>query len=281
MTEKAPRASKKIVFDLMANAKDSLAHAVSHLTDGDAASAGRWKIAIREVAHVIELLLKEKLRRAHPALIWVKVDDYPSLDARTVGTDLAASRLSKMCGIAFPKGALATLDTCRKLRNKIEHYEIQVEEAEARGIVGRMLSFIFTFSKLHLEIDLEEEFRKDDTWASLIEIYEFREAKAAEIEKRFQEEEVPSDICPSCGEPTFNLDAEECELCGHVEQQAECDHCHSSFWESEVEHYEDPESGHETTLCEKCIQDSDAADYQYDQWREQECEREQESDHNI
>ena len=149
MTENVPKPAKKIVFDLLANAKDSLAHAVSHLTEEGEPSAGRWKIAIREVAHVIELLLKEKLRRAHPALIWVKVDEYPSIDARTVGTDLAAARLTKMCGIAFPKSAIDTLEACRRLRNKIEHYEFQVEEAEARGIVGRMLSFIFTFSNFH------------------------------------------------------------------------------------------------------------------------------------
>jgi len=240
MIDKLPPAPKKITLDLLANAKDSLAHAVSHLTDGSDSSAGRWKIAIREVAHVIELLLKEKLRRAHPALIWVKVDEFPSIDARTVGTDLAAARLSKMCSIAFPKSAMDTLDACRKLRNRIEHYEFQVEEAEARGIVGRMLSFIFTFSKFHLELDLEEEFRKDDTWESLIKLVEFREAQAKAIAKKFSEDGTESTDCESCGEPTFDIEAEKCELCGHRDQLVTCDQCGDSVWASDTESFEVP-----------------------------------------
>lgn len=263
------KAPAKIALDLLANAKDSLAHAVSHLTDGGDSSAGRWKIAIREVAHVIELLLKEKLRRAHPALIWVKVDEFPSLDARTVGTALAASRLAKMCGIAFPKDALDTLDACRRQRNKIEHYEFHVEEAEARGIVGRMLSFIFTFSKLHLEIDLEEEFRKDKSWESLIDLVEFREAQAKAIAKKFSENGTESTDCESCGEPTFDIGAEQCELCGHRDELVDCDQCGESIWASDSESFDGPESEETSVVCGRCVRQAEAADFMHDQWKEQ------------
>jgi len=263
---------KKITLDLLSNAKDSLAHAVTHLTDAGDDVPGRWKIAIREVAHVIELLLKERLRKAHPSLIWSKVDEYPALDARTVGTGLAATRLTKMCGIAFSKSAIDTLDACRKLRNRIEHYEFQVEEGEARGIVGRMLSFIFTFSKRHLDLDLEEEFRKDARWKSLIDLVEFREAQSSAIVAQFKEDGTNATQCESCGEPTFNLDAEECQLCGHQDSEVECESCKDLVWASDTETVGDGEE-YEATLCKNCIR-SDADDARYDEWRDEQLERE-------
>ncbi|MBI5209535.1 MAG: hypothetical protein HY927_06115 [Elusimicrobia bacterium] len=268
-------------FDLIANAKDSLAHAVSHLTDSGDKSGRRWKIAVREVAQVIELLLKERLRRAHPALMWQKVDDYPSTEARTVGAEHAAVRLSKMCGVLLPKGAAETLKACRILRNRIEHYEFELNEPEARGIVGRMLSFIFEFSRCHLGLDLEQEFRKEDSWKALIEIYEFREAQSALVVRQLAEEKASVEICPSCAEATFDVDAEECRLCGHKESFFECDQCHQLFWESGVEYFEDPESGQEATICKKCIRDSDEADYLYEMWRDREAEREAETERGV
>jgi len=47
-----------IKFDLINNAKDSLHHAVEHLTDPDGIQGSDLKIAIRDIGHVIELLLK-------------------------------------------------------------------------------------------------------------------------------------------------------------------------------------------------------------------------------
>lgn len=260
---------KTTQFDLLANARDSLAHAVLHLSDPTDKSVRKWKIAIREVAHVIELLLKERLRREHPALIWEKVDDYACMDARTVGAETAARRLYKICGILLPKKTTDTLQSCQKLRNKIEHCEFQFNELEARGIVGRLLSFIFNFSKTHLLLDLEKEFREDETWGALIEIYEFRQEQSIVIQKRFMDEEIPFESCLSCGEDTFNSNEERCELCGHHEQLIECDTCHQLVFESEVEIFTDEHMGEETVICNKCINEYARADELCDAMREE------------
>jgi len=76
--------SRKIKFDLISNAKDSLIHAVNHLTNPAGQTDGDFKIAIKDMYHVIELLLKEKLRQIHPAFIWTNIDKYPSDDTVTV-----------------------------------------------------------------------------------------------------------------------------------------------------------------------------------------------------
>lgn len=260
--------SKTTKFDLVANAKDSLAHAVAHISNTEDKSPSKWKIAVREVAHVVELLLKERLRREHPALIWIKVDDYPSMDARTVGAEEAALRLHKICNICLPKSDLETVKACRKLRNRIEHCEFQLNEAEAKGIVGRLLSFILDFSKTHLSIDLEKEFRADDSWRELIEIVEFREAHGKVIAEKFIREKTPADTCPACGEYTFSIDDERCQLCDHHESLLECEQCKNLFFESECETATEPDSDEDHVFCKNCFNDIMYADEQYDTWKD-------------
>src|SRR5579863_7296161 len=93
-----------IHFDLLSNARDSIRQAVELLgwqaaSENVGTEHSRLKRAIVFAAHGIELLLKEKLRQVNPAFVWENVDKYPSLEARTVTTDVAISRLKNICGI--------------------------------------------------------------------------------------------------------------------------------------------------------------------------------------
>lgn len=74
-------AKNPIKFDLINNARSSLIHAVGHLINPDGVTEHDLKYAIRDVAHVVELLLKERLRRIHEAFVWQDVDKYPSSKA--------------------------------------------------------------------------------------------------------------------------------------------------------------------------------------------------------
>jgi len=243
--------NKKIRFNLIENAKDSLAHAVEHLTGSEEPTPGDLKRAILDVAHVVELILKERVRRIHRAFIWENVDKYPSLAAQTIGTDKAVSRLLNLGGIALTNDSKKTLLACRRIRNRIEHFEFEIELKEARAIVGLMLSFIFTFAKSHLELDLETDFKEDDRWSELIKIYEFWEAHSIALEKQLSEEGKPVCDCPSCDATTFDVSVMKCALCGHMEDQVECDLCHEMVWESEAEIFEIPKG---FTICQRCIE---------------------------
>ena len=202
-------------FDLLANAQDSLAHAISHLVEDQ--SPSKWKIAVREVTHVIELILKERLRRAHPAFLWVRVEDLNNPDKNTVTIDDAQIRLDKICHVRLTPGASKTLDLCKKLRNQIEHFEFQLDEAGAKAIVARLVSFIFSFTAQHLEVDWEKDFRKDDRWKALIAIKEFVDEHEKVLQERLERNSTPTTECPACCSSVFNLDDEKCELCGHIE----------------------------------------------------------------
>lgn len=240
----------------MANAQDSLSHAVEHITASNGQpSPSDLKRAIQDVSHVVELILKERVRKIHPAFIWKDIDKYPSLEAQTIGTEKAVLRLHRLAGIVLPDSSLKTLMACRKIRNLIEHYEFEIRPEESKAIVGRMLSFIFDFSKNVLEIDMETAFREDERWLSLIEIYEFSKVHSTLLEEQAAEEGRTVRDCPSCGADTFDLDLSECIFCGHTEEEVECDGCKELFWQSELTSCDVPygENSYEILLCDNCM----------------------------
>lgn len=239
-----------IRFDLITNARDSLAHAVSHLAGPDGSSPGNLKIAVREVAQVVELLLKERLRREHPAFVLKNVDEHPSATANTVTTMLAVKRLAAMCQVHLAPEAVKSIEAGRRLRNSIEHYEFHLEEKEARGIIGRLLSFIFDFSKQHLKLDLESEFRQDHRWKALVEIFEFWAAHKTVVAESLRAAKRDAVDCPSCGATTFDWDGEKCALCDHEEAPVMCDGCENCFLSPDVKTVAD--DYRERTLCRDC-----------------------------
>jgi hypothetical protein len=213
---------KELHFDLIDNARDSLHQAVYLLALPELAfpahdSDTALKHAILNVAHCIELLLKERLRRLHPAFVLENVDQYPSSSARTVTAERALSRLESIAGIIFVDADKKALESCRKMRNAIEHSASVIKQNEPKSDLGRALSFIFTFAHTHLELDLEQEFRADDIWTSLLyQFYEFAQSHAAKLSSQLLDNGCPTDLCPECGYDTLDLFDETCALCGHL-----------------------------------------------------------------
>ena len=206
-----------IQFDLLSNARDSLKRAVDLMAWDDFSSDhAKLKHAITNAAHAIELLLKERLRREHPAFIWQNVDKYRSLQALTVTSETAVSRLTTICNVAFTDSDKASLLALRTTRNAIEHYEWHASEAEAKIIVGNALSFALGFAEEHLGIDLSADFKKDDTWSMLIQqAQEFARAHSSRIATK-----APNVFlmrCDECQTETVT-DVGSCLLCGHWQE---------------------------------------------------------------
>ena len=120
-------------FNLIENANDSLTHAIKHMGPVSKNGAGDWKRIIVDFAHVVEMLFKEKLRRIHPAFVFKDVDKYPSSNAHTVGAELALKRLQKVGGINFTDVDMGAINTARRKRNEIEHYEFSISDHD-RGV---------------------------------------------------------------------------------------------------------------------------------------------------
>ena len=216
---------KTIAFDLLANARDSLRQAVELLAFKDIGSDNaRLKHAITASAHCIELLLKERLRRINPAFVWENVDKYPNLNAHTVTVDTAIHRLKSIGNVILSSNDEGHLKSLRNTRNAIEHYEWHTSEKEAKVIVGNALSFAFAFAKDELEVNLENDFKRDDTWKMLLEaLYAFARAHGKRLEARLRTRGDLPQCCDECGEVTVPMRGGSCELCGHWQAITEDD----------------------------------------------------------
>ena len=137
-------------FCLLENAKDSLCHAVEHITHGSLDDIGTLKRVILDIFHAIELLLKERLYRIKPALVCKKID-LPKLDfSQTVSVDVAMIRLNNFDDKLLPRSTCRMINKFKRIRNNIIHYEFKLKVSEAKALIGRMISFIFIFSKENL-----------------------------------------------------------------------------------------------------------------------------------
>lgn len=232
-------------LNLVENALDSLEHAIDHLTTKIDLTASDYKRVIVDLAHVAELLFKERLRVIHPAFILSNVDKYPSTFAHTVSAENALNRLKNLGNIEFSDADQSALKSIREKRNEIEHYEFKIDENEAKIIIGDILVFIFKFSCDEVGLNWADRRLNDPSWSKLNEYVEFYEAQLAHILETLSDSDLRIVDCPMCNNKTFDLESEVCLLCGHREEVLQCVHCKADYLYSNVE-YE------EAGLCSKC-----------------------------
>ncbi|MFO3797941.1 MAG: hypothetical protein ACK8QZ_11795 [Anaerolineales bacterium] len=210
----------KIDFDLLSNAQDSLDRALELVAWGDQQhDARRLKQAIQAVAHAIELLLKERLRQLHPSLVWEQVDRYPSLNARTVSSELAAQRLKSIGNIEIEARDLELLRSLRATRNAIEHFSWSTTKSEADAIVGKSLEFAFHFASKELGVDyLDYSAHRDGTYATLVSSSpDFVAARDQRNQKGSSNSDVEPLTCSVCRGKSVDPVTRGCRLCGHWE----------------------------------------------------------------
>lgn len=220
-------------FNLIENAQDSLIHAIDHLGSVNTNSTGDWKRAILDLSHVVELLLKERLRRVHPAFVFKKIENYPSPKEFTVNTAIALERLKKFGGLTFSKSEENAVTGARNKRNDIEHFEFIITNEEAKIIVGQALSFILKFAEKELELDWKAHI-EEDKWTILHGYTNFYESLIRDVVENGGG--LATIHCPTCDNDYFDLFTDSCHLCGHREEVLECEKCSGSYLHSEIEH---------------------------------------------
>lgn len=150
--------------------------------------------------HCAELLLKERVRRIHPAHIYQNRTGGSST-VRTITSDRAIFLLESIGNITIDTKDKQAIEECRNIRNQIEHNEFSITQKDARVTVGKMLSFVFTFGSEQLGCNLEEEFKSDDTWPMLLnELYEFTEEYGSRISARLYDQRISMDNCSNCSQ---------------------------------------------------------------------------------
>ncbi len=209
-------ADPTISFELVENAVDSVAHAIELMAWRDISDErSRLKQAILSVAQGVELLLKERLRRVHPSLVWEDVDKYPRLDARTVGVEKAIHRLKSIGAVVLDESDITLIKSLRNTRNAIEHFSWQTTRKEASLIVGQALSFAVDFAQRHLGYDIAYRFKRDDTWQQLIEnSAPFVNAHSERHNRQTSTGEFDYS-CDFCKAMTISRYGGACSICGH------------------------------------------------------------------
>lgn len=209
---------EKVEFNLLYNAIDSIERAIELVAwSEEPREERRLKQAILSIAHGIELLLKERLRRVHPALLWENVDKYPSSAARTVTAEGAMLRLANIGGVRLHDGDVRLIRSLRDTRNSIEHYAWSLSKDGANEIVGRALAFAIHFASNQLTFDIiGYDGQKNDLVGQLLA----RSRGFAKAQEERSETDDPTDsaertICDFCKAQTVNPNNGECRLCGH------------------------------------------------------------------
>lgn len=208
----------KIEFGLLQNALDSIDQAIDLVAwDDEPNEARRFKRAMLAVAHGVELLLKERLHRIHPAFILENIDNFPKLNARTVTVETAISRLEHIGGLVIQERDVKLVRSLRDTRNAIEHYAWTTSKEEAERIVGQALGFALHFAEQELGASyFGYGAHKDDTLQSLLRA---NEHFATAFNKRYRHvdnfQAAKRMMCSNCRAIVFDPETGECKVCGY------------------------------------------------------------------
>ena len=217
----------RIKLDLVENGKDSLRHAVEHFTDNSKPTD--LKYAVLHVFHAVELFLKAALSKSHSSLIFQKPEDAKNLSARTVDFQTLLRRL-KAVDAELSEDDCKHLDTLRQERNKIEHYQVDLDKQEVQNWIGQAMRILNEFVEVELEFKFEDVLDRDTYQVLAESIYTFEQQLARAEEALPQwgpNESLEHELitCPECGQDTIPDDDPEFE-----DNRVRCRFCNSEFF---------------------------------------------------
>ncbi|MEM6274665.1 MAG: hypothetical protein AAF735_05430 [Myxococcota bacterium] len=174
---------KKLQLTLLENALDFVVEGINTFFATGLPEARAHKYGILHLISGVSLLVKERIRREHPALVFTRVEQMQKVDAHTVSFDVALERLAENAGVQLESRWKSLLSRARKERNRIEHYQFKLGLADARALISELVEFVYVFMRDHLADDLRVHVEAD-AWR---EIEHLREI-ASDIEERRQKE---------------------------------------------------------------------------------------------
>lgn len=224
----------------------------------------QWKYAIINLAQTIELLLKERLRKEHPALVFSNVDS-PN---HTVTLELAISRLEKIGGVKLTTQDRCSIKIAYELRNRIIHYEFALSETEVKAVFARLLGFAVNFGKRELNNELDIVLPKE-LWSEAMKIRDYTDELYERAKKDLEAAGISPDdcwLCSACGYALLFVEAPGeavCPVCGHTEEIFQCEDCWKLFYWDNLREYETGNTVSDSSndevypvsikLCEECF----------------------------
>ena len=245
-------------LDLLENALDSLAEALSKFEAGDEGDPKAYKFAVLHMAHFIELIFKHHIASKHFLLIY-KDPFANKLDKnKTIGVWECVNFINNESPNTVSSELRSDLEWIKRLRNDIEHHKFTMDVGQVRNTMGRLFRSVMEFLEEHAELDIEPEIpsHAKDTFKVLSADYEFsirnafREADAVEEATPIDPSEPDTDPvrleCPDCGHFTLVLNEDSstrysCTFCGNQESDdlpGVCDICGVRTTQGELDCWE-------------------------------------------
>lgn len=183
-------------MSLIENAYDSFAESLAYV-ERAGRDPSRWKYAVLNLVHTVELMLKKRLADEHELLIWQDVD---RPGRTTVSLENAIKRLLA-ASVTLGDKEQRAISAAVKWRNNITHYEVDLVAEEVRENYLLIFEFLDTFHGEHFEGSLSEHIPDEhiQTAADLTEqfkreLIEFRGRKMhrAWVRKLLAAQQVPT-----------------------------------------------------------------------------------------
>lgn len=198
--------STTFAYSLLHNGLDFLLSSVRSLAGTPTPSDAKY--AILHLSSGVELLLKERLRREHWALVIAQVDTanreaYEAGDFVSTAFAQCVTRLERICAIKLSKDQHAALKRLKSLRNRIEHFTVRQEVAAMRTIAAKALHALLTFVDTELDptrFDAAERTVLHEIQQCLSRIDEFVKQRWDEIAEAVESAQPVVATCDSCGQ---------------------------------------------------------------------------------
>jgi hypothetical protein len=141
-------------LDLLENGLDFVQSGIEIYFSRRRPKPNSHKYAILHVFSGMLLLLKERLARIRPSLVFKCEAKAGRLGAKTTDYHTTLGRLEEN-GIRIDPAKRSVLDEIQALRNAMEHYRFELPLARSEAFIGELVSFVYGFCRdeLHVRID--------------------------------------------------------------------------------------------------------------------------------
>lgn len=219
----SPNPGQHLKYSLLENAIDFVSRAVKSTKQNHPAE---WKYAILHLAAGIELLLKYRLVKEHWSLVFkdvnkaekerLKKGDFQSVDTKTAVKRLRS--IAEFCLINDENEEL--LCSIRNRRNKIQHFEFDLEIGEVKSVMAKGLNFVMDFSESEMSPNDVHTRELEYIGGQLTEFKEFVEDRLCHIRPSLEKARLLID-CWRCLQATLEIDpyslSGDCHFCNYRE----------------------------------------------------------------
>ncbi len=106
----------------------------------------KWKTTFILLVQAVELLIKEKLFRINPVLIYEDIDAKNNDNSKVIGYSKSIERLSNFNSNLIPESDIQFLKSCGNIRNQCIHYKVSLNSIEIKKKYCKLFQ---VYLKLH------------------------------------------------------------------------------------------------------------------------------------